>query len=126
MILVFLSVLITTVLSFVIGYINKNVDVLETVSTMMGCTFAIILLQSIIYPVIFKYGIEKGRIALFVGVFLITGIIGILMNNVQISIPESVVNFFNNYGIIVLTLAIISIFLISYKISERIYLKKEF
>ena len=114
------------VLSFVIGYINKNFDVLETVFTMIGCTFAIILLQSIIYPVIFKYGIEKGRIALFVGMFLITGIIGILMNNVQISIPESVVNFFNNYGIIVLTLAIISMFLISYKISERIYLKKEF
>ena len=114
------------VLSFVIGYINKNFDVLETVFTMIGCTFAIILLQSIIYPVIFKYGIEKGRIALFVGVFLITGIIGILMNNVQISIPESVVNFFNNYGIIVLTLTIISMFLISYKISERIYLKKEF
>lgn len=114
------------ILSFIIGYINKNFDFWETISAMFGCSFAIILLQSIIYPVIFKYGIEKGRIALFVGVFLITGILGILISNVQVSVPESVINFFNNYGIIILILIMTSMFLFSYKISERIYEKKEF
>ena len=78
------------------------------------------------YPFIFKYGMEKGRIGLFVISFAIVGIIGLLSSVLKINIPTNVVTFFDIYWFVIIPLISIVLLLISYKISEKIYLKKEF
>lgn len=78
------------------------------------------------YPLIFKYGIEKGRIGLFVLAFAIGSLAGFLSNMINIKIPEHLLTFFNNFWFIAIPIVILIMLLISYKISERIYLKKEF
>lgn len=107
-----------------VSVINSNLKFDDFVSTLLGSVSAIVLIQAIMYPFIFKYGMEKGRIILFVLSFAIVGII-VLFSKV-INIPLDIISFFNNYWfIIVPTILTISLF-ISYKISEKIYLKKEF
>lgn len=122
--LTLLSIIITVVLNCLVSVINSNLKFDDFVSTLLGSVSAIALIQAIMYPFIFKYGMEKGRIILFVLSFAIVGII-VLFSKV-INIPLDIISFFNNYWfIIVPTILTISLF-ISYKISEKIYLKKEF
>ena len=78
------------------------------------------------YPLIFKYGIEKGRIGLFALTFAIVGIIGLLSRVIKIDIPNNIISFLDNYWFIVIPIVLIIILLISYKISKKIYLKKDF
>ena len=87
----------------------------------------VILLQSIIYPFIFKYGIEKSRIGIFVGIFAITGIAAFLTKSgYTITIPQHILTLLNNYWMIIIPLITIIILFFSYKISEHLYCKKEF
>ena len=79
-----------------------------------------------LYPLIFKYGIEKGRIGLFALTFAIVGIIGSLSRVIKIDISTNIISFLYNYWFIVIPIILITILLVSYKISEKIYLKKEF
>ena len=54
LILVGISIIITLVLNITIGYINKNLDLEQIISIMSGCLLAIIIIESILYPIIFK------------------------------------------------------------------------
>ena len=76
------------------------------------------------YPLIFKFGMEKGRIVLFILVFVMVGVITLLKNTIKI--PTILVVLFNDYWFIVIPIILVISLLISYKISEKIYLKKEF
>ena len=127
LLIAFVSILLTFIISMIAGYVQKNLDIESILSTLLGCFVGIAFIQSIIYPFILKYGTEKSRIGIFVGIFGISGILSLLLKSgIHIEIPESIVNFFNNYGIIILVLVTMIILYISYKISESIYLKKEF
>lgn len=126
LILVLVSILITIILSMMVGYINHNIDLEKIISTMLGCGFAVTFLQSFMYPFIFKYGIEKGRIGLFVGVFGLTTIATLCAKTFHITIPQDLIMFFDHYWMILLPIFMVLMLVISYKCSERIYLKKEF
>lgn len=78
------------------------------------------------YPFIFKFGMEKGRIALFVLSFIIVGIVGLFSEVLNVNVSKNVILLFNNYWFVFIPLVCIVGLLISYKISENIYLKKEF
>lgn len=125
-ILVIVAIIITSLLNILVGIINNNVDYEKIFSLMAGCGFGVIIIQSIIYPLIFKYGIEKGRIGLFVGVFGVVAIIGLLSKVININISSNLINFIENYWLIIILVISIILLGISYKISEKIYMKKEF
>ena len=126
LILVIISIFVTVLLNIVIGIINNNVCLEEVISTMSGCFLGIVIIEAIMYPLIFKYGIEKGRIGLFIGSFGIVGMIGLLSKVIKINIPGQVLNFINDYFIIMAFVLSIIALGISYKVAEKIYLKKEF
>ena len=125
MILVLIACLVTFVICFVIGYIQNNLDLNELFYTILGSGFAITLFQALIYPFIFKFGIEKGRIGIFIGVFLIVAIIGYILEK-GIQLPTNVITFVNQYFLILCPVILIICLCISYIISKRIYLKKQF
>ena len=122
------TVLITFLLSFVIDTINHSFDFDEVFPMIFGGLFALVLLQSFMYPLIYKFGTEKGRIGLFVGVFAVSGLVGYLVNRVKIDTTalNGFIQFCNQYGILLLSIAMVILFVGSYFVSKRIYLKKEF
>ena len=125
-ILIVVSILITILLNMVVGVINNNVDYEKIFSLMAGCCFGVGLVQAIVYPLIFKYGIEKGRIGLFIGVFVMASVIGLLSKVIDIDISSNILVFIENYWLIFIPIVLIITLFISYKISLKIYLKKEF
>ena len=125
LILIVFAIIVTILLEFLVGLTGSSLDFDKFISTLMGSTFAIVLFASIMYPLIFKYGIEKGRIGLFVLVIGIVGIIGIFQKVFKVDVSLSIISFFNSYWFVTLPLVLITILFISYKISEKIYLKKE-
>lgn len=122
--LTLLSIVITVVLNCLVSVINSNLKFDDFVSTLLGSVSAIVLIQAIMYPFISKYGMEKGRIILFILSFAIVGLI-VLFSKV-INIPLNIISFFNNYWFIIVPIILTISLFISYKISKKIYLKKEF
>lgn len=116
----------TTLIKSILGLINNNINLDSMLPTMLGCFFGIILAVAIIYPFIFKYGIEKGRIGLFIGSFVIVGVISFIKKATNINISTNIVNFFETYWYIVVPILFTGFLYISYCISKKIYLKKEF
>lgn len=118
--------IITIVLSLIVGKIEGNLNVEEVFQTIAGILVATIIIQSIIYPLIYKFGVEKGRIWLFVGIFGISTILGILITKVNFTLSPAIINFFNDYYLLLIPLFIFICLSISYNVSKNIYLKKEF
>jgi len=122
-------VLVVTIFSFlsvVIGTINHNLNLEETVNLALGCIFSLSLFQAILYPFIFKFGIEKGRIGIFIAVFGLTGLISLLKDKINISISGKLLNIIGGNWILFSIIAIIILFIISYFVSMRTVSKKEF
>ena len=122
------TVLITFLLSFAIGTITHSFHFDEVFPMLFGGLFALVLLQSFMYPLIYQFGTEKGRIGLFVGVFAVSGLVGYLVNHIKINTTAFThfIQFFNQYGILLLSIVMVILFVGSYFVSKRIYLKKEF
>lgn len=126
-IIVFIAIILTFVLSIIIGNIQGDINVEEIIATTVGCMAGVFLLQAILCPLIYKFGIEKSRIGIFIGIFGIVGIASILMKNgLTIQIPQSIITFLDQYWILLIPIFIVFILFVSYKVSEQIYLKKEF
>ena len=123
-ILVVITSLISLILNLLIGYINNSLNFEEIISMLTGITFSIILIQSISYPIIFKFGIEKGRLLLFASIFIIISLISLIP--VSLNIPSNIILFIEKYWLILLALLTSIVLSISYLISKKIYLKKEF
>ena len=116
----------TFLIAFLVGLVNQDFDIQKTLSFLLGCGASILLLQAFMYPLLIKFGVEKGRIGLFVGIFLGSFLIGFVLQNVSLSIPESVVVFLNQYLPWLLGIGLGIVLILSYEIAKRIYLKKEF
>lgn len=127
LIVVVLSLILSFTLSYFAGISQGNLDLEDITTTTLGCGASVLILQSILYPTIYKLGIEKGRISIFVIIFSIVGLGTILMKNgLSIKIPTSIMTLLNNYGMIIIPLIVLIILFISYKISVHIYKQKEF
>lgn len=126
LLVVFASIILTFIISITVGYFKNNINMEEIISTTLGCGLAIIIIQAILYPLIYKFGVEKSRIGLFIGAFAITGIASIfLKTGVDINISQNIVDIFTNYYMIIVPVIIIFILFVSYEISKIVYLKKE-
>lgn len=120
------AILFTYLLITISGMMNHHLNLEETAVTLLGCWSAVVLLQSFMYPLIFKVGLEKGRIFLFVFFIGVSALLGLVFQNIKISLPVEVISFLNHYLVIILPLVMIILLYISYKISEKIVQKKEF
>lgn len=126
-VIMLVSMIITILCSICISMIKNNLNMEELLSTSIGCIIAVSLIQAILYPFIFKFGVEKSRIALFAFSFLFVGVITLLSKSgIAFDIPESILSLLDNYWMIIFPLSAIILTSISYKISEIVYLKKEF
>ena len=107
--------------------IDINIDTLLTTS--IGGMFGISLIQSIQIPSIFKWGAEKGRIQMFIVLFLLILIgagVSFLIQQSGLSVDiETLESVLNNVGLIALIVVSLLMYFISYKISYKIYKNKE-
>ncbi len=121
-----LAILFTYLMIIISSMMNHQLNLEETTITLLGCWSAVVLLQSFMYPLIFKVGLEKGRIFLFVLFIGVSALLGLVFQNIKISLPAEVISFLDHYLVIILPLVMIILLSISYKISEKIVQKKEF
>lgn len=126
LILILLSVLLTVLSNLAIGYFKNSLDLEYILGTTIGCIFACILVQSLIFPLIFKFGIEKGRIGLFVFSIAFSCIITIIAKTKPFTLPVSVLSFLEENLLVILIISSIVLLIISYLISNKVYKNKEF
>ncbi len=125
--MILLVSIITVIISFLISYINtKTINYEQILVTMFGTVFGTLLVLTFMYPIIYKFGVEKARIGIFLLVFGIVIIGSLLVNYINLSnILKSLV-FLEDYLIIILIILTIIMVYVSYKISKKIFSKKEF
>ncbi len=119
--------IITIILSFIISYVNtQTINYGQILVSMLGTIFGTLLVLTFMYPIIYKFGIEKARIGIFLIVFGVVIIGGFIVKYGDLSFAIKALNFFENYLVIILILLTIIMVYTSYKISVKIYRKKEF
>ena len=132
-ILIICIILITIIIANVMNYIRPEnlieLNYESLITSTIGGMFGISLVQAIQIPSIYKWGAEKGRVQMFILVFiliLLVAGIGYLIMNASFNVNlETIENIMNQYGIILLVLLMAVMYWVSYKISDRIYRNKE-
>lgn len=98
--------------------------------TVISGIFGVALIQAIQIPSVYRFGAEKGRIQMFLLIFLLVLMIagvGFLITKIGFNINmEEINHFMNRFGIPVLILVSAGLYYISYQISYKIYKKKEY
>ena len=128
-----LGLLLTIIVVNVMNYIKPeniiNLDYESLVTTTIGGMWGISLIQAIQIPSIYKWGAEKGRIQMFVLLFMIIAVVfgvGYLIMNANFNINvEMIESFMNKFGIALLIIFMKLMYYISYRISYKIYENKE-
>ncbi len=119
-------------LSLIIPIFNPNMDFITTFISTTAAIIAVILIISLIIPFFYKFGVQKGRIILFIsimGISLLIGVILSLFENTNLKIAKLFSSLENINYIILIIIAIIIILLIlyiSYLFSYKIFKNKEF
>ncbi len=125
--IVFLISLFTIAMALIIAYTKSTTIDYVNIFGLIGATFiSTILVQSLMYPIIYKFGITKARIAIFVIVFVIALAGGMLLNLIDFSHFTKVTAFLSHYALIIFPLIVLLLLYGSYKISLRIATKKNF
>ena len=123
--LVIVATIIALGISFLTSYNNPKFNIEITLLTSLATTLTLIFIISILFPFVFKFGIEKVRIGILILVFGIA-IFGSLIIKF-INLENIDLNFLNNsLTPYIVTLIIIIITILSYLLSKRIYKNKEF
>ena len=125
-ILLGIALILTFIISLVVGLVTEQLDMQKNITLLLGCGGAVLLVDAIMYPLLIKFGVERGRIWVFLGIFLSSFIIGFIFQKVSLTIPENVMTFLSQYLPWLLAAALLLILIISYTISKKLYLKKEF
>ena len=110
-----------------ISYTKTNsINLDEIISSLMRTMLSSVIIISLLYPIVFKFGATNGRIILFAVVFGIAGIGTLIAQFVDMTTIINMINRLDSYSLI--TIPIISVILIgiSYLISNKIYQNKEF
>ncbi len=123
-----------SVLSVIISLIlNKGIpNIVDLISIALGGILGIGLVQSIQIPCIYKMGAEKGRVYLFIITIIFAFVIGAIVTlgekiftNYSINL-SSINSIIDTFFPLILCILIFFEYFISYKISSKIYSKKEF
>ena len=118
----FFGTIIGILIPYLINNIKPNFDSIS--STLLGGMVALSFIQSIQIPYIYKYGAEKGRLQ----IYLVMMVIVIALTLIYMLVPEIDLSFLDIYSHLIPIIGIILILLnyfVSFKISCKIYNKKE-
>lgn len=120
-----IGAIIGTLLSVILSYIKINeLPYFDNLfSTLLGGFVVLSFMQSIQIPCIYKCGAEKGRSQIYIFMMILFAILGfgyMLFPNIDLSFLDKLDAF---VPIILISLIIIN-YVISYKISCKIYMKK--
>lgn len=126
LLLLAIVVVISTALSFGYSAIKGTFHLQETFSLIFLCLFALTLLQAVLYPFIFRFGIEKGRIAIFILVFSLIGLSSIFVDKIKSLIPVGIFTWCSHCWVIIVIVIMILALYTSYRVSEYVYSKREF
>ena len=111
-----------------IAKLDTGMNEIIVTSIVVPCVFAILF--SIIIPVVFKTGVEKGRIVMMLILFIPAILVGAIVKiseKANITMPSpSNLEILMKFGVLGLVLLTILAVFISYKVSLSIYNKKEF
>lgn len=111
-----------------IAKLDTGMNEIIVTSIVLPCVFAILF--SIIIPVVFKTGVEKGRIVMMLILFIPAILVGAIVkisekaNITMLSLSN--LEILMKFGVLGLVLLTILAVFISYKVSLSIYNKKEF
>ena len=119
--------IVSLVISIGISYIKtNNINLEEIISSLMGTMLSSIIIISFLYPIVFKFGSTNGRIILFAIIFGVVSIVALIANFVDINPVINMINGLNNYWFISIPIVCFILLDISYLISNRIYMNKQF
>lgn len=133
-IMMFVAIIFTLILYMGIGVaMGKTLEFSQIIEQSIGGILGISIFLSFLYPCIYKYGVEKGRIAIFTVAFGIGGIgyllsylIGKLNISASLTFFIKIFEFTDQFWYFVFPLLSTLILYISYFVSVRFYQKKEF
>ena len=134
----YLYILLITILGAIFGFVLCAIlqlikegtisNMEEIASTSLGAFCGMIILQVFQIPIMYKFGAEKGRIIQMLAIVLImVSVSGIISFAIKIS-PFSLESFLNmlvQYGLFIIAVGVLIVYLISYNVSIRIFNKKE-
>ena len=128
------SIILTVVLGAValtigigISYAKTNsINFDEIISSIMGTMLSSVIIISLLYPIVFKFGATNGRIILFAVVFGIAGIVELVTQFVDMTSIINMINRLDSYSLIAIPIISVILLGISYLISNKIYQSKEF
>ena len=128
------SIILTIILAIVsltigigISYTKTNsINLDEIISSLMGTMLSCVIIISLLYPIVFKFGATNGRIILFAVVFGIAGIGALIAQFVDTTPIINMINRLDSYSLIAIPIISVILIGISYLISNKIYQNKEF
>ena len=134
LIMMLISILVGIVIYLLILFIiNPGEDGLNVnmIYSLLILECASLIVDSIFYPVIYKYGCEKSRLVLMSIVMLLLGIGSIISVSVNVfelfKIDwESIIGFIQTHGVSILSILTVVMFTISYFLSYKCYKKKDY
>lgn len=126
-ILIIILIILSLIISIGISYIKTNgINLEEITASLMGTVLSSVIIISLLYPIVFKFGATNGRIILFVLVFGIVGIITFITQFIDMTPVIDTVNIVDSCAYIVIPIISVFLIAISYFISNKIYQNKEF
>lgn len=126
------SLLIGAILSLVTPLLNPDMDFMSTFASSVATIIGVILVISLLMPCFYKFGVQKGRVILFIAIMAVSLLIGVILSlfeNSTLKIAEFFSALENTNYVILITGAILIILLIlyiSYLFSCKIFKNKEF
>lgn len=121
-------VLTILVQSIKIGRIVKIEMIENTLAIMLGALFGVMFLQIFEIPIMYKFGVEKGRIIQMVMIVVlmlsISFITTAFMKIFGVSL-DFFIEMLKNYLIAIIGIIVVSLYVFSYKVSCKIYKRKE-
>lgn len=122
LILILLSTLFFGLLSLVISQISGTFTTYKNFFFLLSQMFAISCIASaVIYPVIFKFGVEKGRLIITGIIFILTFFLTLLLESLS-HLPSLVTSILLSLSPVIGPI----IYYLSYYLSKKIYSHKEF
>ncbi len=110
-----------------ISYTKTNsINLDEIISSLMGTMLSSIIIITLLYPIVFKFGATNGRIILFAVVFGIAGIGAFIAQFVDMTFIINMINRLDSYALVAIPIISVILLGISYLISNKIYQSKEF
>ena len=128
-----LGIILTIIIANIMNYVRPenliDLNYESLITTTIGGMFGISLIQAIQIPSIYKWGAEKGRVQMFILVFILIVLVAgvgylIMKSSFNIDLAK-IENIMQQYGLILLLALMAVMYYISYKVSNKINSKKE-